>query len=186
MTRMQKNASNKDGYIWDKVNYNGVIGYVARGDSSEDYIVPVGEESGSEGGNEGTDIPSKNSQVKMENGNVICDAVSNVNTIKSAFDGAVVKDSKGKEITGKTNVGTGYTVTINKKTYTIIKKGDVNGDANINSGDLLKIQKHLLKDADISGTPYEEAADANNDGKLNSGDLLKIQKFLLKDTTIGI
>ena len=48
----------------------------------------------------------------------------------------------------------GYTVTINKKTYTIVKKGDVTGDANINSGDLLKLQKHLLKDANISGTPY--------------------------------
>ena len=43
MTRMEKNASDKDGYIWDKVNYNGIIGYVARGDSKEDYIVPVDE-----------------------------------------------------------------------------------------------------------------------------------------------
>lgn len=119
----------------------------------------------------------------MDGKQVICDAVSNVNTIKSAFSGAVVKDGKGKEITGKTNVGTGYTVTINKKTYTIVKKGDVNGDANINSGDLLKLQKHLLKDTNIAGTPYGNAADSNNDGKLNSGDLLKIQKFLLKDSS---
>lgn len=57
------------------------------------------------------------------------------------------------------------------------KKGDVNGDANINSGDLLKLQKHLLKDTNIVGTPYGNAADSNNDGKLNSGDLLKIQNF---------
>ena len=184
MTRMEKNASDKDGYIWDKVNYNGIIGYVARGDSKEDYIVPVDEEgNGDNNGSGDENIPSKNSQVKMDGKQVICDAVSNVNTIKSAFSGAVVKDGKGKEITGKTNVGTGYTVTINKKTYTIVKKGDVNGDANINSGDLLKLQKHLLKDTNIAGTPYGNAADSNNDGKLNSGDLLKIQKFLLKDSS---
>lgn len=184
MTRMEKNASDKDGYIWDKVNYNGIIGYVARGDSKEDYIVPVDEEgNGDNNGSGDENIPSKNNQVKMDGKQVICDAVSNVNTIKSAFSGAVVKDSKGKEITGKTNVGTGYTVTINKKTYTIVKKGDVNGDANINSGDLLKLQKHLLKDTNIAGTPYGNAADSNNDGKLNSGDLLKIQKFLLKDSS---
>lgn len=184
MTRMEKNASDKDGYIWDKVNYNGIIGYVARGDSKEDYIVPVDEEgNGDNNGSGDENIPSKNNQVKIDGKQVICDAVSNVNTIKSAFSGAVVKDSKGKEITGKTNVGTGYTVTINKKTYTIVKKGDVNGDANINSGDLLKLQKHLLKDTNIAGTPYGNAADSNNDGKLNSGDLLKIQKFLLKDSS---
>lgn len=182
MTRMEKNVATKDGYVWDKVNYNGIIGYVARGDSEGDYIVPIDEN----GGNTDDNIPSKNSQVKMESGEVICDAVSNVNTIASAFDGAVVKDSKGNKITGKTNVGTGYTVTINNKTYTIVKKGDVNGDATINSGDLLKLQKHLLKDSDISNTPYATAADANNDGTLNSGDLLKIQKYLLKDTTIAI
>jgi beta-N-acetylglucosaminidase len=184
MTRMEKNASDKDGYIWDKVNYNGIIGYVARGDSKEDYIVPVDEEgNGDNNGSGDENIPSKNNQVKMDGKQVICDAVSNVNTIKSAFSGAVVKDGKGKEITGKTNVGTGYTVTVNKKTYTIVKKGDVNGDANINSGDLLKLQKHLLKDTNIAGTPYGNAADSNNDGKLNSGDLLKIQKFLLKDSS---
>lgn len=184
MTRMEKNASDKDGYIWDKVNYNGIIGYVARGDSKEDYIVPVDEEgNGDNNGSGDENIPSKNNQVKMDGKQVICDAVSNVNTIKSAFSGAVVKDGKGKEITGKTNVGTGYTVTVNKKTYTIVKKGDVNGDANINSGDLLKLQKHLLKDTNIVGTPYGNAADSNNDGKLNSGDLLKIQKFLLKDSS---
>ena len=123
MTRMEKNASDKDGYIWDKVNYNGIIGYVARGDSKEDYIVPVDEEgNGDNNGSGDENIPSKNNQVKMDGKQVICDAVSNVNTIKSAFSGAVVKDGKGKEITGKTNVGTGYTVTINKKTYTIVKK----------------------------------------------------------------
>ena len=189
MTRMQKNVSSKDGYIWDKVSYNGIIGYVARGDSNEDYIVPVDEagDSGDEGEDEGTDenIPSKNSQVKMDGTEVICDAVSNVNTIKSAFSGAVVKDSKGKEITGKTNVGTGYTVTINKKTYTIVKKGDVTGNGITDSADILAIQRLLIGKGTLDGA-YEKAADTTNNNNIDSADILAIQRFLIGKGSISI
>lgn len=61
--------SDKGGYIWDKVNYNGIIGYVARGDSKEDYIVPVDEEgNGDNNGSGDENIPSKNNKLKwMEN-----------------------------------------------------------------------------------------------------------------------
>lgn len=186
MTRMEKNVSNKDGYIWDKVNYNGIIGYVARGDSKEDYIVPVGEEGNDDNdGNEDANIPSKNNQVKMDGKKVICDAVSNVNTIKSAFNGAVVKDSKGKEITGKTNVGTGYTVTINKKTYTIVKKGDVNGDANITSADYVRIKNYLRKKVSIDEN-QKRAADANNDVNITSADYVRVKNYLRGKAEINV
>ena len=176
MTRMEKNVSDEDGYIWDKVSYNGIIGYVARGDSNEDYIVPVDEEGGNEGNNEGENIPSKNDQVKMDENEVICDAVSNVNTIKSAFSGAVVKDSKGKEITGKTNVGTGYTVTINKKTYTIVKKGDVNGDANVNTVDAARALKVAAGKYTLTKEFYKTACDVTNDGKISTVDAARLLK----------
>lgn len=189
MTRMQKNVSSKDGYIWDKVSYNGIIGYVARGDSNEDYIVPVDEagDSGDEGEDEGTDenIPSKNSQVKMDGTEVICDAVSNVNTIKSAFSGAAVKDSSGKQITGKTNVGTGYTVTINKKTYTIVKKGDVTGNGITDSADILAIQRLLIGKGTLEGV-YGKAADTTNNSNVDSADILAIQRFLIGKGSISI
>ena len=180
MTRMQKNASNKDGYIWDKVNYNGIIGYVARGDNNEDYIVPVGE-SGNEGnggneGNQGDNIPSKNNQVKMDGEEVICDAVSNVNTIVSAYSGAVVKDSKGKQVTGKTNVGTGYTVTINNKTYTIVKKGDVNGDAEVNTVDAARALKVAAGKYKLTADCYTSACDVTNDGKISTVDAARLLK----------
>ena len=177
MTRMEKNASDKDGYIWDKVNYNGIIGYVARGDSKEDYIVPVDEEgNGDNNGSGDENIPSKNNQVKMDGKQVICDAVSNVNTIKSAFSGAVVKDSKGKEITGKTNVGTGYTVTINKKTYTIVKKGDVNGDAEVTTVDAARTLKVAAGKYTLPKDFYKIACDVTNDGKITTVDAARLLK----------
>lgn len=184
LTRTQKNASNANGYIWDKVTTSGgVIGYVARGDDNEDYIVPIDEEN--EGNTGDDDIPSKNDQVKMESGNVICDAVSNVNTIVSAYSGAVVKDSNGKQITGKTNVGTGYTVTINNKTYTIVKKGDTTGNGITDSADILAIQRLLIGKGTLDGA-YEKAADTTNNNNIDSADILAIQRFLIGKGSISI
>lgn len=78
------------------------------------------------------------------------------------------------------SLGTGYVIKINDKEYTIVKAGDVNGDGKMNSGDLLTIQKHLLKAKLLETSILIDAADVNNDAKINSADLLNIQKYLLK------
>ena len=70
------------------------------------------------------------------------------------------------------------------ESYDVVIYGDVNGDGNINSGDLLRVQKHLLKVINLDNTPYIKAADANRDNNINSGDLLKIQKHLLNVSKI--
>ena len=66
--------------------------------------------------------------------------------------------------------------------YTNIVNGDASGDGVINSGDLLKIVKHLkgtlMNDAQIT------ASDCNYDHTINSGDLLKIVKYLKGSATI--
>lgn len=80
-------------------------------------------------------------------------------------------------------IGTGYVI---DDKYTVIKKGDANGDGTINSADLLTVQKHLLKVKDISGTSYGISSDMNNDETINSADLLKIQKYLLGVSSIEI
>ena len=42
ITRIEKNSSNANGYVWDKiVTGTGVTGYIARGDSKESYIEVV-------------------------------------------------------------------------------------------------------------------------------------------------
>ncbi len=68
------------------------------------------------------------------------------------------------------------------KTYTIIIKGDINGDGEIDLVDLLKTRKHILgfelKDE------FYRAADINDDGKVDILDLLLIRKHLLKDKLI--
>lgn len=53
ITRVEKNSSNANGYVWDKiVTGTGVTGYIARGDSKESYIEVVSNNNG--GGNTST------------------------------------------------------------------------------------------------------------------------------------
>ena len=62
--------------------------------------------------------------------------------------------------------------------YRTIIYGEVTGDGKINSGDLLRIVKHLNKSTTFDSKLMIKAADVNYDNKINSGDLLKIVKYL--------
>ena len=95
-----------------------------------------------------------------------------------------IKDTKGNEVK-EGNIGTGYKITIDNNEYTAIKLGDMTGDGIINSGDLLKIVKHIRKLKTLTGAELS-AADMNNDGKVDSGDLLKIVKYIRKLSNITL
>ena len=57
-------------------------------------------------------------------------------------------------------------------------KGDPSCDAEINSGDLLKIVKHLKGINKFNDDSVKSSADVNSDNSINSADLLKIVKYL--------
>jgi uncharacterized repeat protein (TIGR02543 family) len=62
--------------------------------------------------------------------------------------------------------------------YELVILGDANGDGTINSGDLFRVQQHLLNLKSLEGI-YRMAADYNKDDELNSGDLYWICKYLI-------
>lgn len=76
------------------------------------------------------------------------------------------------------------TKTDKTETTTEYKLGDANDDGVINSGDLLVVQKHLLKTLVVKDEKKLLAMDVNKDEKINSGDLLLIKKHLLGTYTI--
>ena len=106
--------------------------------------------------------------------------------IKNTYKDAKIKDSSGKEITSTSVVlATGYTVTINGKEYDIVVLGDVNGNGEITSSDLLGIVNHLngnkpLKDA------YKKACDANRSDTISSSDLLTVVNHLNESKKITL
>ncbi len=160
LTRIEKNASTKNGYIWDKVvTESGITGYVARGDDDEDYIQSVS----------GPDI--NGTGFKSSGALLLCEPNITVNNITSKLSGATVKNASGTKVTSG-NVATRYTVTYNGVTYIITKLGDVNGDGVVNSGDTLIIKQHVGEVKSITNSNYKQAADINRDGNINSGDSL--------------
>lgn len=140
------------------------------------------------GGTEPTPNPDiGKADFKIDGENIVMTPATTVKSIKDKYAGAVVKKADGTDISGtEDSIGTGMTVTIDEKTYTVVKYGDVNGDGTINSADLLKIQKYLLGVAGLQSDFVKKSADANKDGVINSADLLKIQKYLLKVSNIEV
>lgn len=89
--------------------------------------------------------------------------------------------SATSEISKDGILSTGMTLKLKnngESTYNIIIFGDANGDGEINTLDLLSIQKHLLNIKALD-TTYIKASDVNKDNTVDTLDLLSIQKDIL-------
>ena len=89
---------------------------------------------------------------------------------------------------GDASVATGMTVSyaVNGEqiqSLTVVVTGDVNGDGVLSITDLVQINSHLLKKAELSGAAAI-AADVNADGVISITDLVLINNCLLKISTI--
>ena len=100
----------------------------------------------------------------------------------------IIKDSNGYEKNGNDPIGTGYNIEISngraKQSYTYVMYGDLNGDGEINSADLLKMRQYLLGNNNLSGA-FLISAYLNGDNEINSADLLRIRQHLLGSAPIG-
>ena len=111
-----------------------------------------------------------------------------ITEIKSKNANAVIqfKDSRGV-IKNNNSFSTGDTMTVtigeDSKIYTVVVKGDTNGDGNITILDLLRVQKHILESSKLE-KEYAISADVNSDNVIDILDLLKVQKSILGQGTI--
>ena len=97
----------------------------------------------------------------------------------------VYKDSSGKTITNAINLRTGDKLEIKSsngetKVFDIVVNGDVDGDGLVTIKDLLRVQKHILKESVLTNA-YKEAGDTDVDNNITIKDLLRVQKHILKE-----
>ena len=85
-------------------------------------------------------------------------------------------------IDNSTKLSTGMNLKVSldgeKQEFTIVVKGDTNGDGEADLRDVLQINKHRLKKADLTAERLL-AGDVNRDNEVNLKDLLQINKFRL-------
>lgn len=195
-------GASADGYHWDLVVSNelGIYGYAARYVGGDECIVSLGTTGTSSGSANEPTIPNVPEEIPVpeepkpeenfdnkhtilgENFNTLPDV--NCENIKEKYSDAVIKNSKGEEITtGK--IGTGYIVAIEGKEYTVIKKGDVTGDGNANISDAISILNYLKGKNPIDGAKLE-AAKVNGQSNVTITDAVALLNFLKGKANIGL
>lgn len=93
-----------------------------------------------------------------------------------------IVNQSGTQISETANVGTGCKIKMqNNKTYTLVVKGDCNGDGQAELKDILAINKHRLNKTKLTAE-YLQAADVDENGKVELKDILQINKFRLGKT----
>ncbi len=160
--RIQKEASNDGGYIWDKVvTQSGIVGYVVRQDkeTGEAWI---------------KSLSTVKYVVEDEEENVVCVPGLTAEGLKALSDNIVVKNGD-KTVAKDAKIGTGHTITIDGKTYTAVVKGDVKGTGTVTTIDAARVLKNAAKKYTLEG-PYLEAAEVTGDGKVTTVDAARILK----------
>lgn len=177
LTRTEKNVSSANGYVWDKVvTASGMTGYVARGDDDEDYIVPVSSNTGT------AEISGDGFEAIASE--ITCEPSVTVANILKTSPKAIIYNNKGQKVTSG-NVGTGFTVKLDDKKYTVVKLGDTNGDGKISSADYVRVKNELRNKVSLTDG-QDLAADVNNDGKISSADYVRIKNYLRGKASIDI
>ncbi len=89
---------------------------------------------------------------------------------------ATIKDKYSEEINASYDkfVGTGCTITVNGKQYTVAVKGDINGDGVISSIDYQTVLRYFKNLKRLDGVQFL-AADVNEDGVINASDYIMIK-----------
>ncbi len=168
-------------------NFGEKIGYVAT-----EYLTKVGTEvpdyrnQVDMGSNNNSGQVTGTAEFKIDGDNIKMTPSVTVEDIKSKYTNAVIKRTDGIDISNTSDLlGTGTTVTIDGKTYTVVKLGDVNGDGNITPSDYVKVVNQIMGTSNLNDT-MKLAADINKDGSITPADYVKIVNQIMGYSSIGI
>jgi len=123
-------------------------------------------------------------------GNYVTNVALNttVGSLKSLTVGSELtfKKENGTVLGNTEKLTTGSTITFaNGETTTIVIYGDLTGDGEVDSADLLRMRQQLLGKVTLSGAYLEAAHVYTTSGKIDSSDLLRLRQHLLGKTYIN-
>lgn len=160
------------GYYWDLVvsDTTGVTGYVAR-----NYIQKTGEGSNAGAANPVAPVEPEGDAIKIVGSNFNISSRLTVEELVAQYPNIIVKDLNG---TNTTNLFTGYTVALDNQTYTLVRKGDVNGDGNVNVIDTVSIINHIKGSIPINDSAKLEAAKIKGNDSITVTDIVTLLNYI--------
>lgn len=193
---LKRATTQVNGYYWDLIvsNKNGTYGYSARIVGGDQCIVGTGS-GGTSSGSTGTNTnppsqdtnttpppidntPNIETDIKLSGEKISTLPNINFTELKTKYKdkSLIVKNKEGKEITSG-NLATGYTVKMDEKTYTIVKKGDVNGDGTSSVIDAVLMLNAVKGTTKLEGV-YKEAALIKNNSTFNVTDVVSLLNYI--------
>ena len=103
----------------------------------------------------GTGASSGKSSVFVERGGKASDVIAELKSSLSTASVTITKD--GETVADTTKLGTGMIVTAGTKTYTVVIKGDVNGDGDVTQADASAVMADVLGTSKLAGA-HKDAA----------------------------
>lgn len=159
--------------IWQEVN------------GSKTYLVIQSYGNGTiNGGNK-----TPNNEFKVDKNTFVMEPKTTISDIKNRGYTIVSATKNGKDVMNAKLLGTGTIITIkNGDTnvqYTVIKRGDVDGDGEISAVDLLMVKRYIEKKYNFA-VIYKEAAKVNKEAEVTAVDLLRVKRHIEGKTYIEI
>jgi len=194
------------GYYWDLIvsNKDGTYGYAARTIGSDVCLAATGT-SGNQSGTVSNNPPAveptpepepepqpkppkpeKNLETDIKVKESLVEILPDITyeDLKTKYEEITVKNSKDEEITSGI-LGTGYKITIKDETYTIVKKGDVNGDGKVAITDVV-ILLNAIKGISTLENEYKEAACVKNNTDFNITDVVSLLNHIKEDIYLSL
>lgn len=186
-------ANPNDGYYWDWIisDYNGVCGYVARryitktgggtssGDASDsEYVDPTPTPDPTPDPTPEpppVDNPEEGEKIVMSGKWVELSPKVTIEELVEKYPNIIITDLSGA-IT--TNLCTGYIATIDGGTYSLVRKGDTNGDGKANIIDVVEILNHIKEEKLIEDETRLEAAKINCNENISVVDVVKLLNYI--------
>jgi len=163
---LERECAEANGYKWDKVKLaNGVTGYIA-----SKYLTFKAASTAVQ--EPETNIPEEPAvKFKIEETNIVMVPGVNITDINENATG---------------ELKTGAKIKVDDKEYTVVVKGDTNGDGKSSAGDYVLIKNYIMDSTGLEKEEEKSAADVNGDGKVSVGDYVLIKNYIMDGTNFTL